>query len=136
MIRSLSTVNTYSGIQAPLVLVADDSRTIQSMVASRLERSGYDVLTCANGAEALRLAVDRLPALVILDVEMPEMNGLEVAQALRANDATRDIPIVLLTGRDDDASVEAGRAAGANEYITKPFSPQELASCVERTLGR
>ena len=79
-------MNTHSGIQAPLVLVADDSRTIQSMVASRLERSGYDVLTCANGAEALKLAVDRLPALVILDVEMPEMTGLEVAQALRANE--------------------------------------------------
>jgi CheY-like chemotaxis protein len=129
-------VNAYSSSQAPLVLVADDSRTIQAMVSSRLERSGYDVLTCANGADALRLAVDRLPALVILDVEMPELTGLEVARALQANDATRDIPIVLLTGRNDEASVDAGHAAGATEYITKPFSPQSLESCVERILGR
>lgn len=106
------------------------------MVALRLERSGYDVLTCANGADALRLALDRLPALVILDVEMPGLDGIEVARALQANKTTHDIPIVLLTGRDDQATVDAGHAVGATEYITKPFSPQALESCVERILGR
>src|SRR4030081_2955822 len=127
---------TYAGIQTPLILVADDSRTILTMVASRLERSGYEVLTSANGEDALRLAEERLPALVILDVEMPKLDGLEGTRRLRANDLTREIPIVLLTARDEEAHLAEGYAAGANAYITKPFSPQELEVRVEEMLGR
>jgi len=128
-------MSAHSRSRGPLVLVADDSRTIQSMVASRLERSGYDVVSCANGTEALRIALERVPALVILDVEMPGLDGFAVTRALREDDTTRDIPVVLLTGHDDDVSVQAGRVAGATEYITKPFSPQALESCVGRILG-
>jgi CheY-like chemotaxis protein len=120
----------------PLVLVADDSRTILSMVSSRLERAGYEVLAVSNGDEALALAEQRVPALVVLDVEMPALDGLEVTRRLRANPATREIPIVLLTGQDAAADVEAGRAAGATAYITKPFSPQELEARIEAILGR
>jgi CheY-like chemotaxis protein len=127
-------VSSYSGIQNPLVLVADDSRTILAMVSSRLERAGYEVVGVSNGGDALSVAQQRLPALVILDVEMPEMNGLEVTRRLRANEATREIPIVLLTAHTQ--AEEAGHAAGATAYITKPFSPQELEARIEDILGR
>ena len=119
-----------------LILIADDSRTIVSMVASRLERSGYEVLTTANGEDALSLATERLPALVILDVEMPKLDGYEVTRRLRANEATSALPIVLLTSHDDEAALAKGYEAGANEYITKPFSPQDLVTAIERILGR
>jgi CheY-like chemotaxis protein len=129
-------VASYSGIQNPLVLVADDSRTILAMVSSRLERAGYEVVGVSNGDDALAIAEQRLPALVILDVEMPAMDGLEVTRRLRANDATREIPIVLLTAHTETEEVEAGVAAGATAYITKPFSPQELEARIEDILGR
>jgi CheY-like chemotaxis protein len=129
-------VSAYSSIQNPLVLVADDSRTILAMVSSRLERAGYEVVGVSNGDDALAVAEQRLPALVILDVEMPAMDGLEVTRRLRANDATREIPIVLLTAHTEANEVEAGHAAGATAYITKPFSPQELEARIEDILGR
>jgi CheY-like chemotaxis protein len=129
-------VSAYSSIQNPLVLVADDSRTILAMVSSRLERAGYEVVGVSNGDDALAVAEQRLPALVILDVEMPAMDGLEVTRRLRANDATREIPIVLLTAHAEANEVEAGHAAGATAYITKPFSPQELEARIEDILGR
>jgi CheY-like chemotaxis protein len=129
-------VSAYSENPTPLILVADDSRTILSMVSSRLERSGYEILTTDNGEDALRLAAEPHPVLVILDVEMPQLDGFEVTRRLRADEATREIPIVLLTGRDEDGAVEEGRAAGATAYVTKPFSPQELVGRVEEILGR
>lgn len=106
------------------------------MVASRLERSGYEVLTTTNGDDALQLVQERDPALVILDVEMPKLDGYEVTRRLRADEATNGVPIILLTAHDDEAAKTAGYDAGATDYITKPFSPQELEAAVERILGR
>jgi two-component system alkaline phosphatase synthesis response regulator PhoP len=129
-------VTEYGAISTPLILVADDSRTILSMVASRLERSGYEVVTATNGEEALRLSEERRPSLAILDVEMPKLDGYEVTRRLRANELTATIPIVLLTARDSEEERAAGLEAGATDYITKPFSPQELEARVEQVLGR
>lgn len=125
----------YDDTERPVILVAEDSHTVQAMVSSRLERSGYDVLSTDNGSDALRLAQERRPALVILDVEMPGMSGVEVTRLLRADEGTRDIPVILLTALDGETQAAAGYAAGANDYITKPFSPQELQSRVESLLG-
>jgi CheY-like chemotaxis protein len=125
----------YGETERTMILVAEDSHTVQAMVSSRLERSGYDVLATDNGSDALRLAQEHRPALVILDIEMPGMTGVEVTRRLRADDGTRGIPVILLTSRDQDADVAAGYAAGASEYITKPFSPQELQSRVESLLA-
>jgi two-component system, OmpR family, phosphate regulon response regulator PhoB len=125
----------YGDTERPVILVAEDSHTVQAMVSSRLERSGYDVLATDNGSDALRLAQERRPALVILDVEMPGMTGVEVTRMLRAENGTRDIPIILLTAFGEETDVAAGYAAGANDYITKPFSPQELQSRVLSLLG-
>jgi DNA-binding response OmpR family regulator len=129
-------VGRYSDHSSPVVVVADDSRTIVAMVSSRLERAGYTVVTAANGEEALRLVQERSPVVVVLDVEMPGLDGLEVTRRLRANEATRELPIILLTAHGDEAAFAAGLAAGATDYITKPFSPQELEERVERVLGR
>jgi CheY-like chemotaxis protein len=119
-----------------LILVADDSMTILAMVTARLERAGYDVLTATTGDEALRLARERQPVLVVLDVEMPGSNGIEVTRALRGDIGLADVPVVLLTSLSTPNAVESGFAAGANAYVTKPFSPQELEAAVEDLLGR
>jgi DNA-binding response OmpR family regulator len=116
----------------PLILLADDSLTIRTMVSSRLERSGYDVELATNGAEALELAGRLQPDLYILDVVMPGQTGLDVVRQLRVQGDTA--PVILLTAQDDDGDVAAGRAAGADEYITKPFSPQDLYLLVRSLL--
>jgi CheY-like chemotaxis protein len=119
-----------------LILVADDSMTILAMVTARLERAGYDVLTATSGDEALRLARERQPVLAVLDVEMPGSDGIEVTRAFRDDTGLADVPIVLLTSHSAQDAVERGLAAGANAYVTKPFSPQELEAAVETLLGR
>jgi DNA-binding response OmpR family regulator len=116
----------------PLILLADDSLTIRTMVSSRLERSGYDVELATNGDDALELAGRLQPDLYILDVVMPGQTGLDVVRQLRAQGDTA--PVILLTAQDDDGDIAAGRAAGADEYITKPFSPQDLYLLVRSLL--
>lgn len=118
--------------ERPVILLADDSLTIRTMVSSRLERAGYDIELAVDGDEALALA-DRLdPDLFILDIEMPGRSGLEVTEQLRRDGAT--VPVILLTAHDGEAEVAAGFAAGASEYITKPFSPQDLYLMVRSML--
>lgn len=121
---------------APLVLVADDDPDILALVAYRLERAGYDVVTADDGEQALALAQERLPALAVLDVTMPRMTGYDVTRQLRALDATKHIPVILLTARVQEADVARGFEAGADDYIKKPFSPQELHDRVQTILDR
>jgi DNA-binding response OmpR family regulator len=120
----------------PVILAADDDDDILELIAFRLERSGYTVLQARNGEEALRLALDRRPDLAVLDVMMPKIDGFELTRRLRAEAATSRIPIILLTARAQDADVEQGFEAGADDYIRKPFSPQELRARVQSILGR
>jgi DNA-binding response OmpR family regulator len=120
----------------PLVLVADDEEDIRALVAFRLRRAGYDVITAADGAEALTLATTRLPDLIVLDMMMPKATGLEVTRSLREQDSTRDIPVILLTARAQEADVASGFAAGADDYVKKPFSPMDLQLRVQALLER
>ena len=120
----------------PLVLVADDEEDIRALVAFRLKRAGYDVITAADGAEALTLATTRLPDLVVLDMMMPKATGLEVTRSLRGQDSTKDIPVILLTARAQEADVASGFAAGADDYVKKPFSPMDLQLRVQALLER
>ncbi len=120
----------------PRVLVADDDPDILSLVAYRLERSGYDVITAADGADALRLTLAHRPDLVVLDVMMPRIDGYGVTRAIRAHEPTERTPVLLLTARVQEADVARGFAAGADDYIKKPFSPQELRARVHAVLGR
>lgn len=119
-----------------LVLIADDDSDILELVAFRLGHAGYETVTADDGAEALRLARERQPALVILDVTMPKMDGYEVTGALRADEATRETPVILLTARAQENDVSRGFEAGADDYMRKPFSPQELTARVQAILGR
>lgn len=121
---------------APLVLVADDDPDILALVAFRLERAGYRVVTAADGEQALARARADRPALCVLDVMMPILTGYEVTRALREDEATRSIPVVLLTARVQEADVTRGFEAGADDYIKKPFSPHELHARVQAILGR
>jgi DNA-binding response OmpR family regulator len=120
----------------PVILAADDDEDILEMVAFRLERSGYTVVRAHDGAEALAAARETLPDLIVLDVMMPKLDGYEVTRALRAQESTSRIPIILLTARVQDADVQKGFDAGADDYVRKPFSPQELRSRVQAILGR
>jgi DNA-binding response OmpR family regulator len=119
-----------------LVLVADDDEDIRSLVRYRLVANGFEVVTAVNGEEALRLAAERSPDLAILDVMMPRLDGFEVTRRLRADEATRTIPVILLTSRAQEADVTQGFAAGADDYLRKPFSPQELGMRVQAVLAR
>jgi DNA-binding response OmpR family regulator len=119
---------------APVVLVADDDADILALVTFRLERSGCRVLRAADGTQALDLARQLKPDLAVLDVMMPGLSGLEVARALREDERTRELPVILLTARVRDSDVEAGLEAGATSYVRKPFSPRELWSHVEALL--
>jgi two-component system alkaline phosphatase synthesis response regulator PhoP len=127
-------VNTDSAA-GETILVADDSKTILAMVSSRLNRAGYDVITATRGDEALRLALERQPRLVVLDVEMPGLDGVEVARRLRAGRESPGLRIILLTAHDEPDEIARGLEAGADDYITKPFSPQELQTRIDRLLG-
>ena len=121
---------------SPLVLVADDEEDIRALVAFRLQRAGYAVITAADGEEALLLATTRLPDLVVLDMMMPKATGLEVTRSLRGNDTTKDIPVILLTARAQEADVASGFEAGVDDYVKKPFSPKDLQLRVQALLER
>ena len=120
----------------PTILVADDDDDILQLVAFRLERAGYNVVTVGDGQAALAAAHEHLPDLAVLDVMMPGLNGYEVTRRLREDDATRDISVILLTARVQEADVSRGFEAGADDYLRKPFSPQELRSRVQAILAR
>jgi DNA-binding response OmpR family regulator len=120
----------------PRILAADDDPDIRELVAFRLERAGYEVIVAADGEEALRLIRAERPNLVILDHRMPGMTGIEVVRELRADAATAKIPAILLTASVQEESVTRGFDAGADDYIKKPFSPQELTARVQAILGR
>jgi DNA-binding response OmpR family regulator len=120
----------------PVVLVADDDDDIRDLVAFRLDRAGYEVLRAGDGQEALDLAKQHRPDLAVLDVMMPKLTGYDVTRELRADAATSRIPVILLTARVQEADVARGFEAGADDYVKKPFSPQELKARVQAVLGR
>jgi DNA-binding response OmpR family regulator len=119
----------------PLVLVADDDPDILALVRFRLERDGYEVLSAPDGETALDLAMARTPDLAVLDVMMPRLDGYEVTRRLREHGPTTTIPIILLTARVQEPDLERGFEAGADDYVTKPFSPQALGERVQAALG-
>jgi len=115
------------------VLIAEDDREIVKVVRAYLERAGFNVLTSYDGKEALFMAQQERPDLVILDLMLPEMDGLDVCRLLRRES---DIPIIMLTARVEEVDKLVGLELGADDYITKPFSPRELVARVRATLRR
>jgi CheY-like chemotaxis protein len=119
----------------PLIVCADDDADIRDLLMFGLGGHGYRVVFAADGTEALRLAESWKPALMILDVAMPGIDGFELTRRLRAGSETSEIPVVLLTARVRDADVQQGYALGADAYITKPFHLDELNREVQRLLA-
>jgi DNA-binding response OmpR family regulator len=118
------------------VLLAEDDADIRDLVTFKLREAGYEVRPFEDGLSALASARDSQPDLAVLDIMMPGMSGLDVCRELRADPATSEVPIILLTARAQESDIENGFAAGADDYVVKPFSPRELASRVHDVLAR
>jgi CheY-like chemotaxis protein len=113
------------------LLIADDEIGIRSLVRMTLESDTYEILEASDGDEALVMALEHLPELILLDVSMPGLSGLEVCRALKENPSTAAITVVLLTAMAQESDVAQGAAAGADDYFTKPFSPVALLQKVD-----
>jgi DNA-binding response OmpR family regulator len=121
-------------VSAPLVLLAEDDEDVRALAELVLRREGYEVTAVSDGQAALDAADARTPAIAVLDVSMPRMDGLETARRLRERDETREVPIMLLTARVTESDRERGRAAGVDAQLDKPFSPAVLAERVRALL--
>ena len=118
------------------ILIVEDERPLREMVAFGLQRAGYSVTEVGDCSSARAKIADRLPDLLLLDWMLPDMSGLEFARALRRNENTRDLPIIMLTARVAEDDKIMGLQSGADDYVTKPFSARELAARIEAILRR
>ena len=117
-------------MSAPLVLVADDDDDILLLVTTRLRRDGLEVLAARDGEAALELVREHRPAVAVLDIGMPRLDGLEVLERVRADEELRGVRVLLLTAKAQESDVRRGYSAGADAYVRKPFSPAELSARV------
>lgn len=120
----------------PLVLIVEDEVDLVTLLKYNLEKEGFRVLSAGDGEEALLLASEQLPNIVLLDWMLPLMSGIEVCRQLRRAPKTRDVPIIMLTARGEEADRVRGLNSGADDYIAKPFSPTELVARMRAVLRR
>ena len=118
------------------ILVADDDVDIRELVEFKLATLGHDIVAVSDGAAAIDACQQQRPDLAVLDVMMPGMSGLDAVRVIRDDPELTDLPVILLTARAQESDVETGFDSGADDYITKPFSPRELASRVTALLAR
>ena len=120
------------------ILIADDERDIRDLITFTLRFAGYEVIPTANGEEAFQTAVnmEEKPELILMDVRMPKMTGYEACENLKKNNSTKDIPIVFLSAKGQESEVRTGLDMGAEEYILKPFSPDQLIERIKVILSR
>ena len=117
------------------IMAVDDERHIVRLIQVNLERSGFQVITAFDGPDALKKVETDRPEVIVLDVMMPKMDGFEVLKRLQANPETRNIPVIMLTAKAQDADVFRGWSSGVSAYLTKPFNPLELITFVKRILS-
>ncbi len=117
---------------AKTILVVDDERHIVRLVEVNLARAGYDVVSAYDGVEALEKVEESIPDMIVLDVMMPRMDGFEVLKKLQADPKYKDIPVIMLTAKAQDADIFKGWQSGVSSYLTKPFNPKELLVFVQR----
>ena len=118
------------------ILVVDDEKELTALVSLHMKMAGYEVLTASNGEKALDISREENPDLIILDLMLPKIDGLQVCEQLRHDAATQDIPVIMLTARTQTEDKLKGFEAGADDYVTKPFSPRELIARVKAVLRR
>ena len=118
------------------ILIAEDERDIRDLVAFTLRFAGHEVSAAANGEEAVELATKVNPDLIVMDVRMPRMTGYEACKVMKANPDLKDIPVVFLTARGQETEIQQGLEAGAEEYLLKPFAPDQLTTRVKAILAK
>jgi DNA-binding response OmpR family regulator len=118
------------------ILIAEDERDIRDLITYTLQFAGYEVVSAGDGEEAVQLALQEMPDLVLLDVRMPRMTGYEACKAIKADEKTKGIPVVFLSAKGQEAEVQGGIQAGAVEYMVKPFSPDQLTARVQVVLAK
>lgn len=120
----------------PVILVAEDERDIRELIVFSLQFSGFEVVQAVNGEDAVQKAQKTRPDLILLDVRMPKMTGFEACKVLKANNGTKDIPIVFLSAKGQEAEISTGLDLGAADYFLKPFAPDELPKRVNEILAK
>ena len=118
------------------ILVAEDERDIRELIKFTLTFAGHQITEAVNGEEAVKLAKEKLPDLVISDVRMPKMTGYEACKAIKSDETTKHIPVVILSAKGQDEEIGLGRDAGADDYILKPFAPDVLTQRIAGILER
>lgn len=119
-----------------IVCIVEDEEDIREILEIQLKREGYTPLTAETGEKGLRMIREHMPQLVLLDVMLPGMDGFDVCRALRSEKSTREIPVIMLTARGEEADIVTGLEIGADDYITKPFSPRVVLSRIKSVLRR
>ena len=118
------------------ILIVDDEQDILELVKYNLEKEGYEIVTAISGEEALAVAEGSLPDLMVLDLMLPGMDGLEVTRKIRSGKATAQLPIVILSAKGEESDIVSGLELGANDYLSKPFSPRELVARIRAIFRR
>ncbi len=118
------------------ILIAEDERDIRDLVAFTLRFAGYEVATAANGEEAVQLVPTEHPDLILMDVRMPRMTGYDACRVIKANPDLKHIPIVFLSAKGQENEIQTGLEVGAEEYLLKPFAPDQLTERVKAILAK
>jgi DNA-binding response OmpR family regulator len=118
------------------ILIAEDEPDIRELVAFMLRFAGYEVLSASNGEEAVQTASREIPDLILMDVRMPRMTGYDACRVMKANPDLHDVPVVFLSAKGQESEIQSGLEAGAEEYLLKPFSPDELTNRVRAILAK
>jgi CheY-like chemotaxis protein len=118
------------------ILVAEDERDIRELIKFTLTFAGHKITEASNGEEAVKLAKEVLPDLILTDVRMPKMTGYEACKAIKSEETTKHIPVVILSAKGQDEEIDQGKESGANDYILKPFDPAKLQSRVAEILEK
>ncbi|MGD0612888.1 MAG: response regulator [Anaerolineales bacterium] len=118
------------------ILIAEDERDIRDLITFTLRFAGYEVVAASNGEEATVLAKQEVPDLILLDVRMPRMTGYEACAVIKADARLKDIPVIFLSAKGQEAEIQAGLQAGAMEYLLKPFAPDQLTTRIKAVLAK
>jgi CheY-like chemotaxis protein len=118
------------------ILIAEDERDIRDLVTFTLRFAGYEVFAASNGEEAVQMAPKVNPDLILMDVRMPRMTGYEACRAMKADPELRDIPVVFLSAKGQESEIQQGLDAGAEEYLLKPFAPDQLTARIKTILAK
>ena len=118
------------------ILIAEDEPDIRELVAFMLRFAGYEVLAASNGEEAVQAATREIPDLILMDVRMPRMTGYDACRLMKTKPELHDVPVVFLSAKGQESEIQTGLDAGAEEYLLKPFSPDELTNRVRTILSK